>query len=45
MSDVKELLEELVEEDFLNAQENVEVMRETEGSLVHVRMIAYDDLN
>ncbi|CAE14506.1 MULTISPECIES: hypothetical protein [Photorhabdus] len=44
MATLEQILEDLNELDFIQAQDNVEVMRNEEGCFVHVRMIAYDDL-
>ncbi|MDE9459687.1 hypothetical protein [Xenorhabdus bovienii] len=44
MSALEKILNDLNEQDFVQAQDNVEVMRGEEGFLVNVRMIAYDDL-
>ena len=44
MDNLNDIVESVSEEELLKAQESVEVMRHTDGCLVHVRMIAYDDL-
>jgi hypothetical protein len=44
MSLLERVLSDLDERDFLQAQDNVNVMRNEDGCFVHVRMIAYDDL-